>query len=584
MIAGTPAHPGFPARNSTPPFLPRAVSVCWLDRRFLIAGLLVLLALVPLAYVGLRSAEAGRNVVYWDEFETALALVLRLDTGLTPGAFLDELFAVNNEHRMVTSRLMFALSYWCTGTVNFSVVSLVGNGTLVALCLLLVGSARTAPRRLRLGLLLAFGLFQLENYENFLWSGSSIDHFQVLLYVGATVVALARGTRPAWLAAGLFALLASLTLAHGLLVWPLGAAMLWRARRYPQLAGWCAFAAVVAGGYAAGFSVNSAHRFAGWSGPGALAIVRYWLTLLGSVPAFGYTTLAPWFGAALLALLGWLGWHRAPRRDPVAFPLAWFGAAALALVAVGRTEQVGGLVMSRYIILAALSWSLTAFMLLGRFSHPRRPLAALGWCLPGLVLFNLGANRAFTASADSWLECRDLAATRFKQHGVDGRGNFSLHPSPARSTELLAEAERRGLYRLGSLCFARSFPAAQPSSQIKYFVDELTVTRRSAFIRGWAALPGVDSARDQIHIVLRSAAASYIFTTVNAQRPDVADAFHEPGWQRSGFVFARRRDRLPSGDYQLGFLIKHGSATDYIMTEHRLVLENEGRALLAVHP
>ena len=34
---------------------------------------------------------------------------------------------------------------------------------------LLIASAGSGMRRLRLGVLLAFVLFQLENYENFLW-------------------------------------------------------------------------------------------------------------------------------------------------------------------------------------------------------------------------------------------------------------------------------------------------------------------------------------------------------------------------------------------------------------------------------
>jgi hypothetical protein len=111
----------------------------------------------------------------------------------------------------------------------------------------LIVGAGSAARRLRLGLVLALGLFQLENYENFLWSGSSIDHFQVLLYVGATVAALAQGTRTAWFIAGLCAVLATLTLAHGLLVWPLGAAILWRARRSPARCSlWAAVAVVTA--------------------------------------------------------------------------------------------------------------------------------------------------------------------------------------------------------------------------------------------------------------------------------------------------------------------------------------------------
>lgn len=534
--------------------------------------LLVVLALVPVIYIGLRATEAGRNVAYWDEFETALALIMRLHSGVAPTAFIHELFSVNNEHRMVMSRLLFTASYGLTGTVNFSVISLLGNLCLVALCAILIVGARTAARRLRLGLVLALGLFQLENYENFLWSGSSIDHFQVLLYVGATVTALAHGTRTAWLLAGLCAVLATLTLAHGLLVWPLGAALLWRARRTPHLVGWCALALLVVGGYALGFSVNGGHRFAHLNLAGAQEILRYWLTLLGTGPALGHTGLAPWLGVALLATLAWLGTHGALRRERVAYPLAWFGVAALALVAVGRAEQVGGLVMSRYVILGTLAWSLTAFMLLERFSDPRRPLAVLAGCLPVLVLFNISANRAYASSADSWLDCRDIAAARFKQHGVDGRGNFALSPMPARATALLHEAERRGVYRMGPVCLPRSFPAAAPSERIVGRVDELTVSDRSAFVRGWAVIPGVRSERGHIHLVLRSATATHIFSTVSTQRPDVAANLGDPHLNRSGYLFARRRDSLPTGDYQIGFLIKHGGTSEYLMTDQRLVL------------
>lgn len=564
----------------TTPTVPR-VRAGRLRPRFLVTATLVLLALVPLGFVGVRAVEAARNVAYWDEFETAIALVLRLHSGIAPEAFLQELFAVNNEHRMVTSRLIFAASYWLTGTVNFSVISLIGNVSLIALCALLIAGAGTAARRLRLGLILALVVFQLENYENFLWSGSSIDHFQVLLYVGAAILALAQGTRLLFLAAGLCALLATLTLAHGMLVWPLGAAMLWRARRYPYLLGWCALAVVVGGGYAMGFSVNGAHRFSGLSLPGVLGIARYWLTLLGSVPALGHTALAPWLGVVLLAALGWLGWRRTPDREPVAYPLAWFGVTALALVAAGRAEQVGGLVMSRYLVLGSLSWSFTAFMFLGRFSDPRRPLTALAWCLPALVAFNVAANRAYADSADSWLECRDIAATRYKQHGVDGRGNFALSPMPDRATQLLSEAERRGVYQMGPVCYARSFPKAKPSDRIIGRVDELSVNGRFAFVRGWAAIQGIRSERGDIHLVLRSADATHVFSTINVQRPDVADNLRDPQLRRCGYLFALRRDRLPPGDFQIGFLIKHGADTEYVMTDDRLLLPAEGRTLAA---
>lgn len=584
MLAGTSAPADFfgPAIHLTQRwlrFLPR-----WLTPRRIAIGALALLALAPVVQMWLRAADAGRDVVYWDELDTALAFVLHLDEGVTPGAFFQELFAVNNEHRMVTSRLIYAMSYWLTGTVNFTVISFLGNASLVVLCVLLILAAGSAERRVRLGVVLGCAMFQLESYENFLWSGSSIDHFQVVMLVGAAVIGLARGTRAGWLGASLCSLLATFTLAHGVLVWPVGAAMLWRDRRFRELLGWGLIAALAAVGYAIGFEVNSTHHFAVPSLAGGAKIAHYWLTMLGAVPAINHHGVAPWLGGALLALLGWLGWRGAGRQESIAYPLAWYGVAALGLVAYGRADAAGAVVHSRYLVLGALSWALVAFMLIERRSDCRRPFLVLTCCLPVLFGFNAAANRAFGPMADSWLECRDRAASRFKQHGADGRGPFALHPIPAHATQLLREAESRGVYRMGPICVPRPFSSAQPSARIAYFVDELSVSNHSAFIDGWAAIPGLEAKRGEVRVVLRSATATHVFTTVTVQRPDVAAACNEPGWKFCGFRFVRLRDNLPTGEFQIGFLIKHGGEAEYIMTDHRLRLTGAGQALLARGP
>jgi hypothetical protein len=279
--------------------------------------------------------------------------------------------------------------------------------------------------------------------------------------------------------------------------------------------------------------------------------------------------------------LGWLATRGAARRETVAFPLACYAIAALALIAIGRAAESGETVHSRYYVLSALGWGLTIFMALEHASHPQRPYAILWRCVPLLGVFNVAANHTFAAKADAWLECRDRAAVRFKQHGVDGRGPFALHPTPARSTRMLKEAEQRGIYRMGTICEEREFPDARPSERITYFVDEMAVSDRSAAVSGWAAIPGLPSKRGQVHVVLRSPTETHVFTAVTITRPDVAAALHQPGCTLAGFRFARRRDRLPTGDFQVGFLIKNGRDTEYIMTAHRLQLVGEGKALLA---
>ena len=65
-------------------------------------------------------------------------------------------------------------------------------------------------------------------------------------------------------------------------------------------------------------------------------------------------------------------------------------------------------------------------------------------------------------------------------------------------------------------------------------------------------------------------------------RPDVVAATKRPEWELCGFRFARRREALPQGEFQVGFLIvSDAGRPEFIMTDHRLRLIGSGKALLA---
>ena len=359
---------------------------------------------------------------------------------------------------------------------------------------------------------------------------------------------------------------------------PVGAVMLWPAANRRGLAIWCGLGGLAVGSFLTGFKVNSAESFVTVSFAGALKVVQYWLSILGAVPALGHETLEPVLGGVLLLLLGFALAGGAIRREPITLPFTLFALAASGLIAIGRAEESGGEVFSRYYVLSGLAGA-HAFHAARSPLHPRRPLRLLVTTVPALIGFNVYANTAFADETDSWLEARDRAITRFQQYGADGRGAFHLHPNPEFATELLRKAEELGVYRLGPVCQRRPFPSdITVSSRLVYFVDEMTVNGRSAFVQGWAAIPGQRSQRGQIHVVLRSAKETQVFTTVPITRPDVAGATIQfERW----ISFARRRDRLPSGDFQIGFLITESGKSEYIMTAHRLILDGEGKALLA---
>jgi hypothetical protein len=538
-------------------------------------------ALVPVLYVLGRALLVSRNVAYWDELDTALLLLLRLDQATTVSQVLAHLFALGNEHRTFTSRLLFATSYWTTGTVNFVVIGAIGNLFICALCGLLVYTAGSTARRVFLGVLLAFLLFQLEHYENFQWSGASIDHFQVVLLAGASVIGLARGTRGGWLAAMLFALLATFTLAHGLVAWGIGALVLAGERRWPRLIGWLGAGAFAAAIFFVGFNFNPGHNIGTATGAGLVAILHYWLILLGAPLAFGQAAVAPYLGAILLALLAWTLHRGAFSRERIAIPLALWAIGALGLISVGRAALTHGHVYSRYYVLGALAWALVLFVLGSAPGDALRPYRVLLRALPALILFNVAANFAFLHDARSWVICRDNATEYYQRYGRDGLGRFTLHPDPAYATNLIREVERAGLYQMPLACQPRKFPKAQATADLTYFIDRINVDEQMISIEGWVARAGRPSAPDQIHLVLQSDHSRHIFTTINQLRNDVTAAHPQETWLQSGFRFQRRRWLLPAENFQIGLLIYSQGRAEFVMTAHRLDMTGKGVGLLA---
>ncbi len=517
---------------------------------------------------------SSRNIVFWDEFDTALDLVLRIDAGASWREMLQRFFAINNEHRMVTSRLMYAASYWLTGTINFHVIGAIGNLFLVGLAATLVLAVEGWERRLRMTVVLAFLLFQLEHFESFVWSGAAIDHFQVVMHALLAVAMLARRTIAGCVAAGAFGLLATFTLAHGNVVWPLGAMLLAHQRRWRELAGWSVFSVLAVAAFLYGFEFNPGHQIVELSAANLLRLARYWLALLGAPLTLGHAAYAPLPGALLLIALGFLARRGMATRQPVAFFGILFPLGALTLIALGRAELAGGDVNSRYLIHGALAWALVVFLLLElvvekRPAHPFRPLV---WITPALVVFTIAAHGKFAPQIDSFTEVRDRAATSFEQFAADGRGITRLHPRDRHADVIMKLAEERGVYRLPEFSRPATFPAAKPSTQMIAYVDELFASERAVTAGGWAMLPGREAKRGQVYVVLRSEKSLLTFSAVTLERSDIAKHYKEPRWQRAGFRAVIRRERLPAENFTVGILIAHDDGAEFIMTNNRLDL------------
>ncbi|WP_236648781.1 hypothetical protein [Spirosoma sp. 209] len=250
----------------------------------------VLLA-VPLLVFGWVWQQYAINIPKWDD-HALRAFLFNTDQETTLSGKLYQLFRQHNEHRIVYDRLITLLDYWLTGKLNYVHLMAIGNLSLVGLLAVFYAvlgrSAGAASRNTGLyAVPVALVLFNLSQWENMYWGMAALQNFSVVLWVLAAFYWLAYTDR--WGLAVGAAVLATLTSGNGLLVWPIGFALLLlrsaevRAgasrTSYRPLLGWTLCALLVIGLYFVGFEKpGGAHAIR----PGVTDLLKGWFAVIGA--------------------------------------------------------------------------------------------------------------------------------------------------------------------------------------------------------------------------------------------------------------------------------------------------------------
>lgn len=569
-----PASPAGPAPAAFPvdTTAPAPASIV---RRLLLRSLIGFAGL-SVALVVTQLALHLRNVPFWDEVDGVLSNLLRLDLSQPlPDSFAN-LFALQNEHRLFTSNLLFATVFRLTGGLNFTALAVLGNVYLLLCCAVLIERAGDWSRRARLAAVLGLVVVHLQHHENLFWSGSSIDHFHVVLLAVLALALVTDGTRRGLLGGILFALLASYTLAHGFVVWAVGALWLAAGTRRRALALWLGCAVFALACYLPGFVVNPGHHIEASAHVSRVAV--YWLGLLGATPAIGHLAVAPWCGAALLGGVVMLASRGRWRSEPLVFGVIAFCLGSLALIAVGRTGVSAGILLpSRYAILSAVAWALVAWLCLEReLARPRlrRPLlAALG---VALVTMNLALNVRYFGEGARFARQREEAAGWFRYHRTFAGSPFVLYPRAALADQIFNQVAARGIYSLPTAARRVTIEGANPTASMAYVLDELKTDAENVYIRGWAFLPDHAPAAGELHVIFESPTRFEVYAAASVSRPDVAQAFHNPQLVHAGFQLVLPRDALPKETpLAIGVLLKRtGALPEFALSQRRLQLSS----------
>jgi hypothetical protein len=309
-------------------------------------SLVVVAAGMTLMYAALIAYVAMYDAPYWDLWQH-----------VDRNTMLTDLFARNNEHPVVTSRLLFfADSYLFSSTSRFvQLVSLIELAVLVGLFVWLARMLQLARPILTVGAVSAVFVFYPFGFENTIWI------FQVSLVLAFTSAVggfvcfasyAASGSRLSALGSVLFSILAVLSFANGILV-PTMLAPLAVWLRRPRAA--TAFAAIAAGGWI--WQLSSYAPRDALSLEGVPMVASHYLAQLGApigwasgylprigLPAVHNVSVAMFAGFVVLLLavaaLAYVAVKR--RRDPAALAAAaiiLFALTTSALVALGRYQM-----------------------------------------------------------------------------------------------------------------------------------------------------------------------------------------------------------------------------------------------------
>ena len=330
--------------------------------------------------VGLAAAAYGAflyryalNIPLGDDIVDVLQVLSDIEEAQGIGDVFPRLFEQLNDHRTLSSRLIYLAIYQFYGEINFRGLVFLANLALPLLLWLLYLPLRRSGASVLVIVPAALLLFQLRAYGITLWSMAAFAYFYVYLYGFACLYCLHKVNGKRFSLAILFATLSTFSLASGQLIWLAGLASLLhqclvlRKASPWYLPVWLLTTAVVLVAWRIGLETpNTAGAVLEHFFSTPLKHISYYLVLLGNVVSEQQLVAAGLTGALLLLLLV-LSSVRHFRQEDLRLELcAWFIALSVMAMVLGRAyfTPLEYALSSRYsfpsILLLATVWVMLA--------------------------------------------------------------------------------------------------------------------------------------------------------------------------------------------------------------------------------
>lgn len=198
------------------------------------------LVAIPILCFGLLLSVYVVDVPWMDDIDAFLSFILGYTDAHTIREKFDWLIRPNNEHRILTGKLITLILYKLTGTVNFRWLIFAAFAFLLGLLAIFYRVFRSTNLPLLAFVPVPFLLLQPQYYLTTTWAITSLQHQVVVAMIVATLYLLAEGGRNRFVGGLGLQVVTSLSMSNGLFGWVAGAVVLAMQRHWLRLGIWLA--------------------------------------------------------------------------------------------------------------------------------------------------------------------------------------------------------------------------------------------------------------------------------------------------------------------------------------------------------
>jgi hypothetical protein len=285
------------------------------------------ISLVPILLFYGTSLYFNINIPWFDDIENIPYFLANWLEASQLSEQLTALLRPNNEHRVLTARLIVLLQYYVLGHLDFRLLAFMGNLSVLGIYILIVHHARRSGLLHRKLLPVAFLIFTMQFYAMTFMTIMSLQYQMVIFLSFLSFHFLNQHTRSGLVWGLLIAWLDTFSMGNGMMVWPAGLLILLLQRRWGASGLWAAMATLAIIGYFSGYDfVQGNDQGFEYVRSHPVQILIGLMTMLGGVVdilpslSFDKRSIVPMLVGLLLLVLysgwmlaKWLPWFRTIR-------------------------------------------------------------------------------------------------------------------------------------------------------------------------------------------------------------------------------------------------------------------------------